>query len=179
MFLQLPHTRASSRSLQIPWSLSILSSTCGAAPATLTRNRATLCSLSYAISKETACAKAWLSFAANIAVSRCGRRGGRTMRVQPPTEVIPFRPLVGAPVASLRCRILRPGAASITPQRWITKENLPIQAQTRYKYSCPGPAPLAGFDVATYGRFSGGHRGHTARTWLLLAQGSTEELMGT
>jgi hypothetical protein len=28
-----------------------------------------------------------------------------------------------------------------------------------YKYSCPGPVPLAGFEVATYGRFSGGRRG--------------------
>jgi hypothetical protein len=28
-----------------------------------------------------------------------------------------------------------------------------------YKYSCPGSVPLAGFEVATYGRFSGGHRG--------------------
>jgi predicted helicase len=41
-----------------------------------------------------------------------------------------------------------------------------------YKYSCPGPVPLAGFEVATYGRFSGGRRGDgTVRDEFRLARG--------
>ena len=36
---------------------------------------------------------------------------------------------------------------------------LPKRPSASYKYSCPGSASLAGFEVATYGRFSGGRRG--------------------
>ena len=71
----------------------------------------------------------------------------------------PFRPWIGALVASLRCRVLRPGLASINSSDWIANKCLPKRPSAGYKYSCPDSASLAGFEVATYGRFSGGHRG--------------------
>jgi hypothetical protein len=39
------------------------------------------------------------------------------------------------------------------------KINLQNHPAAGYKYSCSGSAPLAGFEVIKYGRFSGGHRG--------------------
>jgi hypothetical protein len=41
---------------------------------------------------------------------------------------------------------------------------LPKRLSPGYKYSCSGSVPLAGFEVATYGRFSGGRRGREIRT---------------
>jgi hypothetical protein len=67
---------------------------------------------------------------------------------------------VGAPVASLRCRILSPGEVSINPPRsGSLKKHLIARPPTGYKYSCSGSDPLAGFEVSTYGRFSDVHRG--------------------
>lgn len=66
---------------------------------------------------------------------------------------------VGAPVAFLRSRTLRPGAVSITALCWLEKKRLQKLASPRYNYPCPGSAPLAGFEVSTYGRFSDVHRG--------------------
>ena len=66
---------------------------------------------------------------------------------------------VGAPVASLRCRTLRPGEASISPPGSLSKNCLPNRPSAGYKYSCSGSAPLAGFEVSADGRFSGVHRG--------------------
>ena len=37
-------------------------------------------------------------------------------------------------------------------------------ASPRYKYSCPSSASLAGFQLTTYGRFSGDHRGISAQS---------------
>src|SRR6202521_5290091 len=76
-------------------------------------------------------------------------------RLAPP----PFRPWIGALVASLRCPILRPGLARISPFRLDCEKCLPKRPSAGYKYSCSGSVPLAGFEVATYGRFSGGRRG--------------------
>ena len=42
---------------------------------------------------------------------------------------------------------------------WLTKKCLLQPAPAGYKYSCPDSPPLAGFEVTTYGRFSGDHRG--------------------
>jgi len=66
---------------------------------------------------------------------------------------------VGAPVASLRCRILRPVALSINVRSSVCAKCLPKRPFPRYKYFCPGSAPLAGFEVSTYGRFSDVRRG--------------------
>jgi hypothetical protein len=71
----------------------------------------------------------------------------------------PFRTWIGALVASPRCHTLRPGLASISRFTPDCEKCLPKRPSAGYKYSCPGPAPLAGFEVATYGRFSGGRRG--------------------
>jgi hypothetical protein len=58
----------------------------------------------------------------------CEERGRRRPR--------PFRPLIGAQVASLRCPILRSGLASVNQpasQRTETyRKNLPAQAPARY-----------------------------------------------
>jgi hypothetical protein len=70
---------------------------------------------------------------------------------------------VGAPVASLRCRIFRPGHASINSRPLRRQRNLLQSSLARYKYSCPGSAPLAGFEVTLIGRFSGDHRGDSNR----------------
>jgi hypothetical protein len=68
---------------------------------------------------------------------------------------------VGAPVASLRCRILSPGEVSINPPRsGSLKKHLIARPPTGYKYSCSGSDPLAGFEVSTDGRFSDVHRGY-------------------
>src|SRR5579863_2960634 len=67
---------------------------------------------------------------------------------------------VDAPVASLRCRIPRSGDVSINlHDAHFRKKYLPRLPFARYKYSCPGSAPLAGFEVSAYGRFSDVHRG--------------------
>jgi hypothetical protein len=69
---------------------------------------------------------------------------------------------VVAPVASLRCRTLRPGEASINPPGLALEKKLPERPTAGYKYSCSGSAPLAGFEVSADGRFSGVHRGAVA-----------------
>jgi hypothetical protein len=56
------------------------------------------------------------------------QNGSGTGRLAPPT---PFRPLDGAPVASLRSRILRPGAASIGRRRSVAKERIARSAAGR------------------------------------------------
>ena len=63
---------------------------------------------------------------------------------------------VGAPVASLRCRILRPGKVSINATR---HKILAREDQTALQTSCSEPAWLAGFEVIMPGRFWGDHRG--------------------
>ena len=68
-------------------------------------------------------------------------------------------PWVGALVASLRCRVLRPGVASINSHGPTREKSLLERPPARYNYSCSGSASLAGFEVTTYGRFSGDHRG--------------------
>ncbi len=45
--------------------------------------------------------------------------------------------------------------------------SLPEQAPARYNYSCSGSAPLAGFEVTKYGRFSGDHRGEAPSNYRL------------
>ena len=54
-------------------------------------------------------------------------------------------PWVGAPVASLRGRTLRPGAVSITPAPPGGEKNLPEPSPARYNIMCSGSA--------SYGRF--------------------------
>jgi hypothetical protein len=74
------------------------------------------------------------------------------------------RPLAGAPVASLRCRTLRPGPASISLFRRRHEKDLLKRHRSGYKYPCPGSPSLAGFEVSTDGRFSGVHRG-SSQSW--------------
>src|ERR1700689_3214319 len=52
----------------------------------------------------------------------------------------------------------------------IAKKCLPKRPLAGYKYSCPGPVPLAGFEVATYGRFSSGRRGEHPESVVLHAR---------
>jgi hypothetical protein len=65
---------------------------------------------------------------------------------------------------SRRTRILRPVVVSINRSAGIPKRNLLRQSLARYNYSCPGSAPLAGFEVSAYGRFSDVHRGAVTKT---------------
>ena len=64
---------------------------------------------------------------------------------------------VGAPVASLRCRILRPGGASINQadetRKIQMKKKLAERIKGRVKTKCPGCPQLAGFEVTSTGRF--------------------------
>ena len=62
-------------------------------------------------------ARALPSRTRDLTLSR--QNDGGAGRLSPPT---PFRPLDGAPVASLRSRILRPGAASIGRRRSERRE---------------------------------------------------------
>ena len=70
---------------------------------------------------------------------------------------------VGAPVASLRSRTLRPGEVSInqaaSDQKTQIKKKLAGPGTRGVKPSCSGCGPLAGFGVSMTGRFSGVHRG--------------------
>jgi hypothetical protein len=61
-----------------------------------------------------------------------------------------------APVASLRCRTLRPGEVSInrcTYKEYSGSKKLAGTVKDRIKTRCPGCAQLAGFEVTTTGRF--------------------------
>src|SRR5579862_5365203 len=67
---------------------------------------------------------------------------------------------VGAPVASLRSRIFRPGEVQYKSRdSKITRESCFKGSGRAINTLCSGSAPLAGFEVPTYGRFSGVHRG--------------------
>src|SRR5713101_8092023 len=53
------------------------------------------------------------------------------------------------------------------PRYWqytlVCEKSLQEMASPRYNYPYPGSAPLAGFEVSTYGRFSDVHRGSPSR----------------
>jgi hypothetical protein len=73
---------------------------------------------------------------------------------------LPFRPLNGAPVASLRSRNLRSSEISIKAIHQSHENRLPLPQHSSYKYTCPRSArPLAGFVLVTVGRFSTDPRG--------------------
>src|SRR5712664_2181175 len=81
-------------------------------------------------------------------------------------------PGVGAQVASLRCPTLRPGPNSVNQNiNPASKMSLPIRKCLR-NYAAQGitdlvlssATSLAGFEVSTYGRFSGVHRGRTIKS---------------
>src|SRR5438067_11082517 len=59
----------------------------------------------------------------------------------------------GAPVASQRCRILRPGANSIGLFDSEMKKKLPDSPPAEYNWICPALFALAGFEVSLIGRF--------------------------